>query len=126
MADIIFPGADPVGELGSTRLPQNLDLSIWQGDAQEFYITLKDELGAVIELTGCTAQAVLRQNFTAPTQYDFTCTVQADHSVRLYMSSVNSSLIPPGDYVWNFQITDGAGDVRTYLAGDVVVYAEVD
>lgn len=136
MADIIFPGDAPLGDLGESRLPQNLDLSIWQGDAQEFFIDLKDSLGVQIELTGCTAQAVLRQSFNAPTAYTFDCTVQPDHRVRVYMPSVTRIVdgetqqgtgdIPPGDYVWNFQITDVQGDVRTYLAGDAKVYAEVD
>ena len=44
----------------------------------------------------------------------------------MYMSSAVSDLITPGDYVWNFQITAPNGDVRTYLAGDVKVYAQVD
>jgi hypothetical protein len=129
MADVVFPGEVPQATLGSTRLPENLDLEIWQGDAQEYFILLKSETNVAIDLTGCTAQAVLRQSFSAPTAYSFVCTLVApatDGKIRMYMSSADSALIPAGDYVWNFQITAPNGDVRTYLAGDVKVYAEVD
>lgn len=128
MADIIFPGEVPAANLGTTRLPENLDLTLWQGDAQEYFILLEAEDGTPIDLTGCSAQATIRETFNAPTSYEFACTIAADpiNKVRLYMSSVNSALIPGGDYVWNFQITAPNGDVRTYLAGDVTVHAEVD
>lgn len=126
MADVIFPGDTPIDNIGETKLPTNLDLSIWQGDAQEFIVQMTTEAGADIDLTGATAQAVIRASFSAPTQYAFTCTVQNTNEVRVYMSSAVSDTIPAGDYVWNFQITGGDGDVRTYLAGDVTVYAQVD
>lgn len=129
MADVIFPGEVPAGNLGQTRLPENLDLTIWQGDAQEYFINLESEAGVAIDLTGCTAQAVIRQSFSAPTSHSFTCTLvtpATQGKIRMYMSSVDSALITAGDYVWNFQITVPSGDVRTYLAGDVKVYAEVD
>lgn len=128
MADIIFPGETPESNLGVSRLPDNLDLTIWQGDAQEYFFNLEDGSGNPINLTGCTAQATIRQDFNAPTSYDFDCTIidAVGGQVRIYMSSPDAELIPGGDYIWNFQITSPGGDVRTYLAGDVKVYSEVD
>jgi hypothetical protein len=130
MADIIFPGEATSGTLGTTRLPDNLDLVIWQGDTQEYYINLTDDAtpAVPIDLTGCTAQAVIRSSFTSPTSYDFTCTITdaVGGVIKLYMTAANCALIPAGDYVWNFQITLSTGEIRTYLAGDVLVYAEVD
>lgn len=126
MADIIFPGETPLDNVGRTKLPENVDLSIWQGDAQEFIIKMNAENGDPIILTGATAQATIRSDFASTTSYPFDCTIQNGNEVRVYMSSANCALIPAGDYVWNFQITGGNGDVRTYLAGDVKVYAEVD
>lgn len=128
MADLIFPGAAPSGTIGSTRLPDNLDLEIWKGDYQQFIIKMQNPDGTPINLTGYTAQAMIRASFTAPTSYPFTCTIggTGNNEVTLYMSSANCKLIPAGDYVWNFQLTYPNGDTRTYLAGDVKVYAEVD
>jgi hypothetical protein len=126
MADIIFPGEVPADTLGSTRLPNNVDLAFWKGDMQEFIIEMNNEDGTPVDLTGQTAQAVIKQSFTSSTVYPFTCTINAN-KVRLYLSSPISKTIPGGDYIWNFQLTTTAtGDVRTYLAGDVTVYAEVD
>lgn len=126
MADIIFPGEVPLDTLGATRLPGNMDLSIWRGDAQEFIIKLEGSDGTPISLSEYTAQATIRQSFNAPTKYEFTCTISGVNEVTVYMSSPTSKSIPAGDYVWNFQLTAPNGDVRTYLAGDVTVYAEVD
>lgn len=128
MADIIFPGEAPEGDIGITRLPQNVDFSIWQGDVQLFYIRFADPDNNPIDLTGVTAQAVLRPSPGTGTEYPFTCAIQGEfnNEVRVYMSSAVTSTLTPGDYVWNFQLTDSSGDVRTYLAGDVKVYAEVD
>jgi hypothetical protein len=128
MADIIFPGEVPVDNVGTSNLPSNLDLTIWQGDKQEFIVKVETDTGVPIDLTGTTPSAVIRQSFTAPTSYPFACTVQGadNNEVRLYLSSAICETIPAGDYVWNFQIAGGDGDVRTYLAGDVKVYAQVD
>lgn len=126
MADIIFPGEAPSDTLGTTRLPNNVDLAFWRGDAQEFIITMNDEAGDPLDLTGLTAQAVIKASFTATTEYEFETTI-TDNQVRLYLPSTVSKTIPAGSYIWNFQLTTVAtGDVRTYLAGDVTVYAEVD
>lgn len=125
MADLIFPGA-PAATLGDTRLPENINLSLWQGDAQSYDILVKDEAGEAIDLTGCTAQAVIRQGFSGPQTVAFDCIVVLPNKVELRMDSATSKAIVPGEYVWNFQITSPNGDVRTYLAGDAVVLPEVD
>lgn len=127
MADIIFPGDTPLESLGVNKLPNNVDLSIWKGDAQTYIINMQDGNGDPIDLGGYTPQAVIRQSFTAIDTYPFTCTVTGTNEVTLYLPSSVSKTIPSGDYIWNFQLTDSvSGDVRTYLAGDVTVYAEVD
>lgn len=125
MADIIYPGLTPVLTLGKPKLPSNVNLEIWQGDAQRYDITLTGADGVAIDLTGATAAAVVRESFTAPTSYAFQCTITAN-KIALYMSSTVSKSMPAGNYVWNLQLTAASGDVRTYMAGDVVVYPEVD
>jgi hypothetical protein len=110
-----------------TSCRTTLTLPLWKGDAQTYIIKLSAGDGTPIDLTGYTAQAVVRASFNAPLTYPFACTIMNTNEVRLYMSSAVSKSIPAGDYVWNFQLTDTVtNDVRTYLAGDVTVYAEVD
>ena len=126
MADIIFPDEVPEQVLGSTKLPSNVDLEWWKGDTVEFIIRLTQEDGTPISLVGTVPTAVVRQSFNTPTSYSFTCTVQNTNEIRIYLAAATSKTIPAGDYIWNLQVTSQNGDVRTYLAGDVRVYAEVD
>lgn len=126
MADIIFPDQPATGVLGSNRLPQNIDMTFWKGDSQEFVVKFKNELGAPMTITGYTPLAVIKSSFNSPTSYTLTTTVQNTNEVKVYLPSSISKTIPAGEYIWNLQLTAPNGDVRTYLAGDVVVYAEVD
>lgn len=126
MADIIFPGDIPSDDLGTTRLPNNVDMVFWRGDSQTYVIALTAEDGAAIDLTGFTAKAAIKAGFDATTKYDWTCTITGN-SITLYLPSSVSSTIPAGSYVWDFKLVDSVThDQRTYLAGDVTIYDEVD
>lgn len=126
MADLIFSNEPTVGVLGEEQLPQNVDMKIWKGDARTFILRFKDENGNALNLAGYTPMAVMKASFNSPTPYNFTTTVQNGNEVKVYLSSAISKTIPAGDYIWNFQLTAPNGDVRTYLAGDITVLAEVD
>jgi hypothetical protein len=127
MADIIFPGQTPSDTLGTTRLPNNVDMTFWRGDAQTYNIALTDASNNPIDLSGYTAKAAIRASFTAPTKYAWACTIHDTNQVTLYLSSAVSATITAGSYVWDFKLVETAtGDTRTYLAGDVTVYDEVD
>jgi len=126
VADIIFPDEAPVGVIGETKLPENVDLAFWKGDSQEFIIRFKDDQGNPLQLAGFTPSAIIRASFNSPTTYTFTTNVQNNNEVRVYLPSSISKTIPAGDYIWNLQLTAPNGDVRTYLAGDVTVHDEVD
>lgn len=126
MADIIFPNQPTAGVVGEGRLPQNVDWKFWKGDSQEFIVKFKDDQGVALNLTGYTPLAVMKSSFNSPTIYTFTTTIQNGNEVRVYLPSSISKTIPAGDYIWNFQLTAPNGDVRTYLAGDITVFAEVD
>lgn len=126
MADIIFPGQAPLDTLGGQTLPGNLDLELWQGDAQTYILKFNAQDGTAINLTGYTPVAVIRATYTDPTQYHFTCTQTDTNEITIYMSTAACSVIPAGSYIWEFAITAPNGDTRTYLAGDVTVFAEID
>lgn len=117
--------------MGATKLPENVDLAFWKGDALEFFVEFSDDQGVPLNFTGYVPSAALRASFNSPTVYNFACTLQTGEAevlnrVRVYLPSSTSKTVPAGDYVWNLQVTAPNGDVRTYLAGDVTVYAEVD
>ncbi len=127
MADLVYPGATPGGPLNSGAMPANNDLVIYKGDYVEIFVTVKNSGGTAINLTGYTAKAQLKSNYSDATPDEFACTIPTptNGQVRIYLSSAQSTALVPGDYIWDFQLTSGGGDTRTYLAGDVTVYPEV-
>lgn len=126
MADIVFPKQAVSGVLGQEFLPSNYDLVLYRGDYFPMTVTLKDANGTALNLTGYTAKAQIKTGFTDTLPYNFTTTIDAANGkVTLILTSAVSETIPGGSYIWDFQVTDGSGNVRTYLAGDVTVYDEV-
>lgn len=127
MADLVFPGAAPDSNvLNSAAMPENVNMVIYQGDYVDMLITVKDELGDPLDLTGYSAGASLKSNFDDITPIEFVCVViPLVGQVTIYMSTAASSTLTAGDYVWDFQLINPDDDARTYLTGDVTVYPEV-
>lgn len=127
MADIVLPGQTAGGPLNSGALPSNNDLVIYKGDYVEILVTIKDSVGQPVNLTGHTPAAVLKSSYDDLDPTPFTCTVTDAPGgvVRIFMSSAQTKDLYPSSYIWDFQITNTLGEVRTYLAGDVAVYNEV-
>lgn len=125
MTDTVFPG-QPAGVLGEESLPANYDLVLYKGDYFNTSVVIKDNAGVVINLTGYTAKCSIKSSFSAVSSFDATCTIIALSGLVdiVFPSSVTED-IPAGSYVWDFQVTNPSGNVRTYLAGDVTVYGEV-
>jgi len=127
MADIVRPGETAGGPLNAGALPQNYDLAIYKGDAVEIYVTVKDNAGVPVVLTGYTPKAQMKVDYSSVTATaDFTCTLTGTTGqVKIYLSSTISSTLPVGSFIWDFQLKAPNNDVRTYLTGDVTVYPEV-
>lgn len=126
MADIVFPGKAAGGPLGQEYLPANYDLVLYKGDFFQVAVTLKDSLGDPINLSGYTAQCSIKANLGATDSFNAMLTVTPElGKVDILFPSSVTSLLNAGDYVWDMQLTDVDGNVRTYFAGDVKVYGEV-
>lgn len=126
MADIVFPGQEAGGVLGQDFLPSNFDLVLYRGDYFPMKVSLKNPSGTALDLTGYTAKASIRSSYEDPTTFNFTSTINAAAGeVDIILPSSVSSTIPAGSYIWDFQVTEPGGNVRTYIAGDVTVYDEV-
>ena len=99
---------------------------LWRGDAQKYVLAMTDANGNALDLSGFTAKAAMKAGFDSTTQYDWTCSISGNE-VTIYLPSSVSGTIPAGSYVWDFKLVDAvSNDQRTYLAGDVTVYDEVD
>lgn len=128
MADIVYAGLASGGPINSGAMPKNYDLSIYEGDAVKFTVTVKDSSSVAINLTGYQAKAQLKTGFDDTNAIDFVCTITTptEGVVSVYLAPATSAALTPGaTYIWDFQLTEPGGDVRTYLAGDVTVVPEV-
>lgn len=134
MADIVYPGETPGGVLGTGLLPGNFDLVIYRGDYIPIVVVLKNPNGTVLDLTGYTGKASIRATYSDTVTYNFVISgsgaggvLGTDGKVNITLPSSVSTTLLPGDYIWDFQLTEpGApNNSRTYIAGDVKVHDEV-
>lgn len=127
MADIVYPGQTPGQVLNSDALPTNSDIVIYKGDYVEFFVPLLNALGAPIDITGWTARAVLKSDYSDRASKPFTCTVDDAVAgiVKVFMSSTQTTELLPGSYIWDLEAENLEGEIRTFYAGDVTVYNEV-
>ena len=128
MADIVSPGESAGGPINSGAMPNNYDLVVYEGDALRFTLTIKDSLGAAVNLTGYTAKAQLKTSYSDSSPIDFVVTIPtpANGVVSVYLApATTAALIPGSSYIYDLQLTAPGGDVRTYLKGDVSVLPEV-
>jgi hypothetical protein len=126
MADIVYPGQSVGASLNSAALPSNTDLVIYKGDYLELFVTIKDSQGNPFDLTNSTPAASMKADYSDRSSIPFSCTTTGvPGQVRIFLSSAVTKELLPASYIWDFQLTSGTGESRTYLAGDVTVYDEV-
>lgn len=113
------------------------DLLIEQGVTFSAVITLKDEAGNVIDLSGYVAAAAIKQTYSSVnTTAVFTCAVTPlKGEVLISLSATQTSAIPVNSattvqrnvtqYVWDLKLTSNAGIVTRVLEGLVSVSPQV-
>lgn len=110
-------------DLNRETLPQQGNIYIWRGDYVEFDVDFLDAEDNPIPLDGYSGQAAIVQNNNEVARFD--CEV-GDGVVTLSMESTDSANLPPGLYLYDFQLVQNAtGRVRTYLYGQVIVRGDV-
>ena len=102
------------------------NLFIDQGSDYSSIITLNNQDGTVINLTGYTVASQFRKSSTSSTSVAFTATVHnaAAGQIKLQLSASASSAIAAGRYVYDIEITL-SGAKRRVLEGLVVISPEV-
>lgn len=126
MADIVFPGDTAKNVLNEGALPSNNDLVIYKGDYLELLVTITDSTGTPVNTAAYTGKAQLKSDYSDRAPKDFTVTASGTPGqYRIFLSSTITRELLPGTFIWDFQLTSGSGETRTYLAGDVTVYNEV-
>lgn len=127
MADLVYPGQTAGGPINAGSLPANWDIVAYRGDPIQFYIKIKDQAtGNPVDISTMTPKAQLRTSYSDPSAVDFVCSLTGDPGVvRIFMSSSVTKDLLPGAYIYDIQLTDGSGENKTYLTGDVTISPDV-
>lgn len=104
--------------------PANLPLDLYRGDSFALSVTLLDQNNLPIDLTGVVAKSEIRDRPAGLLIVAFTCTITLPNIINLNLISEDSQELPP-NAVWDLQLTYASGDVKTVLAGQVTVTADV-
>lgn len=102
------------------------NLYIDQGSDYSSVITLTNQDGTVMNLTGFTVQAQFRKSYQSSSYTSFTMSVfnAAQGKIRLELPATVSSSIAAGRYLYDIEIT-GGGQKKRVLEGIVVISPEI-
>jgi hypothetical protein len=111
-------------------LPNNKDITIYQGDTWEFIFRLKNESTA-LNLTGATPKAQIRPTAGSPVLVQEITAALLTQSgdtlgcVKLSLTAAQTAALQIGG-VWDVQLLySGTGAVVTYFSGKVTLVKEV-
>jgi hypothetical protein len=107
-------------------LPGRYDLNLYRGDSYEWQFHLFDDLLETIatDLTGALAASEIRDRPAGSNVTALTCLVLLPNVIEVVLAATQWSTIPARG-VWDLQISFSADDVRTVLAGCVMVTTDV-
>jgi hypothetical protein len=102
------------------------NLYIDQGSTFSAIITIRGSDGNPLNLTGFTVASQMRKSYGSTTAYSFNASVYdaATGKVRLQLSAEQSSLIKPGRYLYDIEITSGSNKTRV-VEGLIIISAEI-
>lgn len=101
------------------------NLVIDQGATFTTTITITDDDGAVIDLTGYTGAAQIRKHYTSLTAIPFTVAVnETEGEVTLSLTANQTANISSGRYVYDCELTR-SGTVSRVLEGLITVTPQV-
>lgn len=102
------------------------NLLIDQGATFSTTVTVTDDEGIAMNLSGYTGAAQIRKHYTSSNSVNFSVSIAgSDGEVTLGLTANATSLISPGRYVYDCEITNGNGIVSRILEGIVTVTPEV-
>ena len=105
------------------------NLTLRMGDTETVTVTIQDENGSAVNISGRTYAAQVRANAEDTTILaTFTCTIvnAAQGILTATLSSTATRALTPGLGVWDLQETNPTGPViTTLLAGQVTIIQDV-
>lgn len=98
------------------------NLFIDQGATFNTVITLTDNNGDIIDISGYTGAAQMRKHYTSSTAKSFTVGLGgANGTITLSMSANATANIEAGRYLYDVELTDAGGIVSRVFEGIVTV-----
>lgn len=120
--------------------PVTRKIEIYQGDTFVFYFRIRTKVydeqvlawipSNYLDLTGSTVLAQVRASVASSVvlaTFSATLTNQTTTpgGITLTLTPTQTSALPSTGGVWDVQVTNGSGVVRTYINGEVAVLQEV-
>lgn len=103
------------------------NLYIDQGTDFGAIVTLKNQDGTNINLTGYTVASQFRKSYQSSSYTAFTVTLfdAANGKIRMALPAASSSALTPGRYLYDVEITSPSNERRRALEGIVVLTPEI-
>lgn len=103
------------------------NLYIDQGTTFSSIITLTNQDGTAMNLTGYTIKSQFRKSYQTSQAYDFTASIidATNGKVRLQLPAATSSAIKSGRYLYDIEITSNINEKFRVLEGIVVITPEI-
>ena len=101
---------------------KQVNITIEAGADFQMFFTVRDDSDRLIDLTGATVEAQLREYAEASDYLEFTATHNgAGGRVSIYMAHEDTAAIPYSAGVYDVYITDADNNREKYLMGEVTV-----
>ena len=112
-----------VGPTTIVALPQEVNLTLYQGD--DFYLDLfvSNPDNSAADLAGCTASAQIRNSPSSPQILASLSAVINGNAIHLKLDHSDAAKLTQS--VWDAQLVYPSGDIVTLVAGTVTVSQEV-
>ena len=104
------------------------NIVIDQGADFSSTITVTDDAGDTVDLTGYTASGQIRKHYTSNTSYNFTTSFGVPRTnglLTLSLSRATTANIEAGRYVYDVEITSAANTRSRLVEGIVTITPEV-
>ena len=103
------------------------NLVIDQGTTFSSIITLTDQIGSPLNLTGYTVASQFRKSYQSSTAISFTASIYdaLAGKVRLQLSPEDTTDVKAGRYLYDIELTSSMGDKSRALEGLVILTPEI-
>lgn len=103
------------------------NLYVDAGTTYNVIITCVDSAGTPLNLTGFTVASQIRKSYGSLTAYSFNPTIfsTTGGKIKLTLSATQSGAIKPGRYLYDVEITNGAGEKQRVAEGIVIITPEI-